>query len=185
MRSAAWTSLAPGCSAGRPCGWRTSSATLGWTRPGGSRHPGPVLSKQLYAGRGALHRLPHLLAFHCRGQVSALVTPMARMVRSLHRSSMVTLPSSRSSPLGPCGAPASFLGQGDCVLCSDAGHIISPAIHMCYGCVICMAWVACCPSVTQAFVHAIRKCRSQPPADSPFRRALRTLHLPGWYPRDG
>ena len=39
---------------------------------------GPVRSKRLEAGRGELHRLPHLLVFHRRVRaVSTLVTPLA------------------------------------------------------------------------------------------------------------
>ena len=178
----------------RQFGWTWPWATghgprypeLAATSTAHSWHTGPVLMKRLEAGRGALRRLPHLPAFHRRVRaVSTVVTPLA-----LDGVAPATISDGNVAKLkilvfrSVWGGTRLSWAEEIVLSVLTPGHHISPVMRVRYDRIIWPARIAQCSGASRAFVYAIWECGPKPPADNPVGRALCTLDLLDWYPRD-
>ena len=119
---------------------------------GGSKATGPVLSRQLEAGRSPLRRLPHFSTYDRERAISTLVTPLALHVVVV---ASVTDPNRRGletavvrSPWGP----ARLSGAKEVIFTVlSKRHRVSPIMHTQYERLLWLARLARRPGVTQVF----------------------------------
>ena len=148
---------------------------------------GPVLSRRLEAGRGALRRLPHLSTYdRPERAISTLVTPLAPHGVAVAPVMEPDLRGLETAVVRALWGPACMSRAKNVIFTVlSKGHRVSPIMHTRYERLLRLARLVRRTGVTQVFAQAIWESGGRPPRTGPVGRSLRTAASLGWTPREG